>query len=62
MFFIPSMPQRRLSLPIFAVEVTALATFNTALHLRADANLLLVMLVHLMANLLRSQAATMKAA
>lgn len=50
LFFIPAMPQSRLSLPIFAIGVVSIAIFDTALYLRSGANLLLAIVVHLMAN------------
>lgn len=50
LFFIPGMPQARLSFPIFALGVIAIAIFDTALYLRTGAKMLLAMLVHLMAN------------
>jgi hypothetical protein len=50
LFFIPGMPQEQVSLPLFTVGVVAISIFDTALYLRAGANLLLAMLVHLLAN------------
>lgn len=50
LFFIPSMPQAHVSFPMFTIGVVAIAIFDTALYLRSDANLLLAILVHLLAN------------
>ena len=50
LFFIPGMPQKQLSFPIFTLGVISIAIFDTALYLRTGANLLLAILVHLMAN------------
>ncbi len=50
LFFIPSMPQSHVSLPLFSLAVLAIAVFDTALYLRTRANVFLAMLVHLMAN------------
>jgi membrane protease YdiL (CAAX protease family) len=50
LFFIPSMPQAQVSIPLFAVGVLSIAVFDTMLYLRTGANLLLAILVHLMAN------------
>jgi membrane protease YdiL (CAAX protease family) len=50
LFFIPSMPQKQLSFPIFTMGVVSIAVFNTVLYLRTRANLLLAIIVHLMAN------------
>lgn len=50
LFFIPGMPQARVSFPLFTLGVVAIAVFNTALSLRTGANLLLAILVHLLAN------------
>jgi membrane protease YdiL (CAAX protease family) len=51
LFFIPGMPQTRVSFPLFTLGVVSIAIFDTALYLRTDANLLLAILVHLLANL-----------
>ena len=50
LFFIPGMPQTQVSLPLFTLGVVSIAIFDTALYLRARANLLLAILVHLLAN------------
>jgi membrane protease YdiL (CAAX protease family) len=50
LFFISGMPQTRVSFPLFTVGVLAIAIFDTALYLRTDANLLLAIFVHLLAN------------
>jgi membrane protease YdiL (CAAX protease family) len=50
LFFIPGMPQTRVSFPLFALGVVSIATFDTALYLRTSASLLLAILVHLLAN------------
>lgn len=50
LFFIPGMPQKQLSVPIFTIGVLSIAVFNTALYLRTGANLLLAIIVHWMAN------------
>jgi membrane protease YdiL (CAAX protease family) len=50
LFFIPGMPQKQLSFPIFTLGVIAIAIFDTALYLRTRANLLLAILVHVMSN------------
>src|SRR5262249_15152140 len=53
LFFIPGMPQTPVSLSLFTLGVISIAIFDTALYLRTGANLLLAILVHLMAKLLR---------
>ena len=50
LFFIPGMPQKQLSFPIFTLGVVSIAVFDTVLYLRTTANLLLAILVHWMAN------------
>jgi uncharacterized protein len=50
LFFIPGMPQKQLSFPVFTLGVISIASFDTVLYLRTGANLLLAILVHLMAN------------
>jgi len=50
LFFIASMPQSRLGFPLFAVGVIAIAIADTWMYLRTEANLLLAILVHLLAN------------
>ena len=50
LFFMPDMPQSTVSVPLFVLNVVAIATFNTALFLRTRANLLLAILVHCLAN------------
>jgi membrane protease YdiL (CAAX protease family) len=50
LFFIPGMPQRQVSFPLFTLGVVSIAIFDTALYLRTGANLLLAILVHLLAN------------
>src|SRR5262249_26083604 len=50
LFFIPGMPQTQVSFPLFTLGVVSIAIFDTALYLRTDANLLLAILVHLLAN------------
>ena len=50
LFFIPGMPQTRVSFPLFTLGVVSIAIFNTALYLRTGANLLLAIVVHLLAN------------
>lgn len=50
LFFIPGMPQTRISFPFFTLGVVSIAIFDTALYLRTGANLLLAILVHVMAN------------
>lgn len=50
LFFMADMPQSRTSLPLFTVGVVSIAIFDTALYLRSEANLLLAIVVHLMAN------------
>jgi membrane protease YdiL (CAAX protease family) len=50
LFFIPGMPQNHIAFPMFAVGVISIAIIDTWLYLRTDANLLLAILVHLMAN------------
>jgi membrane protease YdiL (CAAX protease family) len=50
LFFIPGMPQKQLSFPIFTMGVLSIAVFDTALYLRTGASLLLAIIVHLMAN------------
>jgi len=50
LFFIPGMPQQQLSFPMLALGVLSMAIFDTALFLRAESNLFLAILVHLMSN------------
>jgi membrane protease YdiL (CAAX protease family) len=50
LFFIPGMPQTQVSFLLFTLGVVSIAIFDTALYLRTDANLLLAILVHLLAN------------
>ena len=50
LFFIPGMPQTRVSFPLFTLGVISIAIFDTAIYLRTRANLLLAILVHLLAN------------
>ena len=50
LFFIPGMPQTGASLPLFTLGVVSISVFDTLLYLRTDANLLLAILVHLLAN------------
>jgi membrane protease YdiL (CAAX protease family) len=50
LFFIPGMPQTRVSFPLFTLGVVSIAIFDTALYLRTGASLLLAILVHLLAN------------
>lgn len=50
LFFIPGMPQAHVSFPLFMIGVIAIAIFDTALYFRDEANLLLAILVHLLAN------------
>src|SRR5262249_59311673 len=49
-FFIPALSQSRLSIPVFLLESLALSIIMTWLHLRSRGDLLLMILVHLMAN------------
>jgi uncharacterized protein len=49
-FFIPTLSQNRLSIPIFLLESLALGVIMTWLHLRSGGDLLLMILVHVMAN------------
>ena len=49
-FFIQSLSQSQLSIPLFLVNSLALSTLMTGLHLRTGGDLLLMILVHLMAN------------
>lgn len=50
LFFIPGMSQAQVSFPLFTVGVVSISVFDTALYLRTDANLLLAILIHLLAN------------
>jgi len=50
LFFIPGMPQANVPFPLFTVGVVAIAIFDTALFLRTEANLLMAIVVHLLAN------------
>ena len=50
LLFIPGMPQANVSFPLFTVGVVAIAIFDTALFLRTEANLLMAIVVHLLAN------------
>jgi hypothetical protein len=43
-------PQTQASFPLFTLGVVSIAIFDTALYLRAGANLLLAIFVHLLAN------------
>jgi CAAX protease family protein len=61
LFFIPGMPQTHVSFPLFAVGVVAIAIIDTALYLRTEANLLLAILVHALANLCGGLAADAQA-
>jgi membrane protease YdiL (CAAX protease family) len=49
-FFIPTLSQNRLSIPVFLLESLALSVIMTWLHLRSRGDLLLMILVHVMAN------------
>jgi membrane protease YdiL (CAAX protease family) len=49
-FFIASLPQSRLSFPLFVLNSIALSVIMTWLYLRTGGDLLLMILVHLMAN------------
>ena len=49
-FFIPALSQSRLSIPLFGVNMLALSILMTGLYLRTGGDLLLMILVHLMAN------------
>jgi len=49
-FFIPALSQSHLSIPLFLVNSLALSVLMTALYLRTGGDLLLMILVHLMAN------------
>jgi hypothetical protein len=61
LFFIASMPQANRSLPLFTIGVISIAVFDTALYQRSDANLLLAIVVHLMANVCGGLAADARA-
>jgi len=50
LFFIPSMSQHQLSIPLFLVNVLALSVIMTWLYLRTRGDLLLMILVHVAAN------------
>jgi uncharacterized protein len=50
LFLIPGMPQAAISLPLFVLGVVSIAVIDTALYLRARANLLFAVLVHVLAN------------
>jgi len=49
-FFIHALSQSQLSIPLFLVNSLALSILMTGLHLRTGGDLLLMILVHLMAN------------
>ncbi|MFI5177593.1 MAG: CPBP family intramembrane glutamic endopeptidase [Vicinamibacterales bacterium] len=49
-FFIPTLSQSQLSIPLFLVNSLALSILMTGLYLRTRGDLLLMILVHLMAN------------
>jgi membrane protease YdiL (CAAX protease family) len=49
-FFIPALPQSRLWFPLFVLNSMALSVIMTWLYLRTDGDLLLMILVHLLAN------------
>ena len=49
-FFISSLSQSQLSIPLFFVNVVALSIVMTWLHLRSAGDVFLMVLVHLMAN------------
>jgi CAAX protease family protein len=49
-FFIPALSQSKLSIPLFLVNSLALSILMTGLHIRTRGDLLLMILVHLMAN------------
>jgi membrane protease YdiL (CAAX protease family) len=49
-FFIPALSQSKLLIPLFLVNSLALSILMTGLHLRTRGDLLLMILVHLMAN------------
>jgi membrane protease YdiL (CAAX protease family) len=49
-FFIQALSQSELSIPLFLVNVLALSILMTGLYLRTGGDLLLMILVHLMAN------------
>ena len=49
-FFIQALSQSQLSIPLFLVNSLALSILMTGLHLRTGGDLLLMILVHLMAN------------
>lgn len=49
-FFIPALSQSKLSIPLFLVNSLALSILMTGLHIRTRSDLLLMILVHLMAN------------
>jgi len=49
-FFIQALSQSQLSIPLFFVNILALSILMTGLHLRTRGDLLVVILVHLMAN------------
>ena len=49
-FFIQALSQSQLSIPLFLVNSLALSILMTGLHLRTGGDLLMMILVHLMAN------------
>src|SRR5262245_59376081 len=49
-FFIPALSQSQLSIPLFLVNSLALSILMTGLHLRTRGDLVLMILVHLVAN------------
>jgi membrane protease YdiL (CAAX protease family) len=49
-FFIPTLSQSRLSFPVFVVNSCALSVIMTSLYLKTNGDMLLMILVHLMAN------------
>jgi len=49
-FFIPTLPQSRISFPLFVLGTISICIFDTWIYLRTGANLLLAILVHGMAN------------
>src|SRR5262249_38869526 len=53
-FFIPALSQSQLSIPLFLVNSLALSILMTGLHLRSRGDLLLMILVHVIANYCRA--------
>jgi len=49
-FFIHALSQSQLSIPLYVVNILALSILMTGLYLRTDGDLLLMILVHVMAN------------